>query len=111
MGRGIGILHKLKAYELQHSKGLDTIEANHALGHPTDSRDYGIGAQVLYDLGLRKVRFLTNNPQKRVGLEAYGITVVEQLSIEATPNKHNMRYLETKRDRMGHITLLSAEEK
>ncbi len=110
-GRGIGILHKLKAYELQHRKGLDTIEANHALGHPTDSRDYGIGAQVLYDLGLRKVRFLTNNPQKRVGLEAYGITVVEQLSIEATPNKHNMRYLETKRDRMGHITLLSAEEK
>ncbi len=110
-GRGIGILHKLKAYELQQRKGLDTIEANHALGHPTDSRDYGIGAQVLYDLGLRKVRFLTNNPQKRVGLEAYGITVVEQLPIESTPNKHNMRYLETKRDRMGHITLLSTKEK
>ncbi|MEE3232542.1 MAG: GTP cyclohydrolase II [Candidatus Latescibacterota bacterium] len=109
-GRGIGILHKLKAYELQQRKGLDTIEANHALGHPTDSRDYGIGAQVLYDLGLRRVRFLTNNPKKRVGLEAYGITVVEQVSIEATPNKHNVRYLETKRDKMGHITLLSAEE-
>ncbi len=109
-GRGIGILHKLKAYELQHRKGLDTIEANHALGHPTDSRDYGIGAQVLYDLGLRRVRFLTNNPKKRVGLEAYGITVVEQVSIETIPNKHNVRYLKTKRDKMGHITLLSAEE-
>ena len=108
-GRGIGILHKLKAYELQQRKGLDTIEANHALGHPIDSRDYGIGAQVLYDLGLRKVRFLTNNPKKRVGLEAYGITVVEQVSIEATPNKHNVRYLKTKRDKMGHVTLLSGE--
>ena len=105
-GRGIGILHKFKAYELQQSKGLDTIEANHALGHPTDSRDYGIGAQVLYDLGLRKVRFLTNNPKKRVGLEAYGLSVVKQVPIESTPNPHNLRYLETKRDKMGHITLL-----
>lgn len=109
-GRGIGILHKLKAYELQQSKGLDTIEANHALGHPTDSRDYGIGAQVLHDLGLRKVRFLTNNPKKRVGLEAYGLSVVEQVSIESTPNPHNLRYLETKRDKMGHITLLPGSE-
>jgi 3,4-dihydroxy 2-butanone 4-phosphate synthase/GTP cyclohydrolase II len=112
-GRGIGILHKLKAYELQQQQGLDTIEANHALGHPVDSRDYGIGAQVLYDLGLRRVRFLTNNPKKRVGLEAYGLTVVEQVPIEANPNPHNLRYLETKRDRMGHSILLeraSAED-
>ena len=109
-GRGIGIIHKLKAYELQQ-QGLDTIEANHALGFPMDARDYGIGAQVLYDLGLRRVRFLTNNPQKRVGLEAYGITVVEQVPIEASPNPHNIRYLRTKRDRMGHtIRLDSAEE-
>ncbi len=110
-GRGIGILHKLKAYELQQSKGLDTIEANHALGHPTDSRDYGIGAQVLYDLGLRQVRFLTNNPKKRVGLEAYGLSVVKQVPIESTPNPHNLRYLETKRDKMGHITLLPSSER
>lgn len=108
-GRGIGILHKLKAYELQEKKGLDTIEANHALGHSMDSRDYGIGAQVLYDLGLRRVRFLTNNPQKRVGLEAYGLVVVEQVPIESTPNPHNLRYLETKRDKMGHATLLGSE--
>jgi 3,4-dihydroxy 2-butanone 4-phosphate synthase/GTP cyclohydrolase II len=106
-GRGIGILHKLKAYELQQDRGLDTVEANHALGHPMDARDYGIGAQVLYDLGLRRVRFLTNNPKKRVGLEAYGLTVVEQVPIEALPNPHNLRYLETKRDRMGHTILLS----
>ena len=105
-GRGIGILHKLKAYQLQQQQGLDTIEANRALGHPIDSRDYGIGAQVLYDLGLRRVRFLTNNPKKRVGLEAYGLTVVEQVPIEADPNPHNLRYLETKRDRMGHSILL-----
>ena len=105
-GRGIGILHKLKAYELQQQEGLDTIEANRALGHPIDSRDYGIGAQVLYDLGLRQVRFLTNNPKKRVGLEAYGLTVVEQVPIEADPNPHNIRYLETKRDKMGHTILL-----
>jgi 3,4-dihydroxy 2-butanone 4-phosphate synthase/GTP cyclohydrolase II len=105
-GRGIGIIHKLQAYELQLREGLDTIEANHALGLPADARDYGIGAQVLYDLGLRRVRFLTNNPQKRVGLEAYGLTVVEQVPIAASPNPHNLRYLRTKRDRMGHLTLL-----
>jgi 3,4-dihydroxy 2-butanone 4-phosphate synthase/GTP cyclohydrolase II len=78
-----------------------------------DSRDYGIGAQVLYDIGLRQVRFLTNNPKKRVGLEAYGLTVVEQVPIEADPNPHNIRYLETKRDKMGHTILLeraSAED-
>jgi 3,4-dihydroxy 2-butanone 4-phosphate synthase/GTP cyclohydrolase II len=109
-GRGIGILHKLKAYELQQQQGLDTIEANHALGLPADSRDYGIGAQVLYDLGLRKLRLLTNNPRKRVGLDGYGLTVVEQVSIESSPNPHNIRYLRTKRDRMGHTTLFDEHE-
>ncbi len=108
-GRGIGILHKLKAYELQQRQGLDTVEANHALGLPADSRDYGIGAQVLHDLGLRQLRLLTNNPRKRVGLDGYGLTVVEQVSIEAPPNPHNIRYLRTKRDRMGHVTLLNEE--
>jgi len=108
-GRGIGIFHKLKAYQLQRDQGLDTIEANHALGLPMDARDYGIGAQVLYDLGLRRVRFLTNNPKKRVGLEGYGITVVEEVPIAASPNPHNIRYLRTKRDRMGHHTLLREE--
>ncbi|MCC7265166.1 MAG: GTP cyclohydrolase II [Candidatus Latescibacteria bacterium] len=110
-GRGIGILHKLKAYQLQRDQGLDTIEANHALGLPMDARDYGIGAQVLYDLGLRRVRFLTNNPKKRVGLEGYGITVVEQVPIASSPNPHNIRYLLTKRDRMGHHTLLREDQK
>ena len=107
-GRGIGIIHKLKAYELQR-QGLDTVDANLALGFPPDARDYGIGAQVLYDLGLRQVRFLTNNPTKRVGLEAYGLTVVEQVPIEAPPNPHNIRYLRTKRDRMGHELHLDPE--
>ena len=92
-------------------QGLDTIEANHALGHPVDSRDYGIGAQVLYDLGLRRVRFLTNNPKKRVGLDAYGLTVVEQVPIEAAPNPHNIRYLTTKRDKMGHAPLAPARSR
>ena len=105
-GRGIGLIHKLKAYELQQEEGLDTIEANHALGLPADTREYGLGAQVLYDLGLRRVRFLTNNPKKRVGLEGYGLTVVEQIPIASSPNPHNIRYLQTKRDKMGHATLL-----
>ena len=109
-GRGIGIIHKLKAYELQQREGLDTVEANRALGLPDDARDYGIGAQVLYDLGLRRVRFLTNNPKKRVGMEGYGLTVVEQVPITASPNPHNIRYLRTKRDKMGHTTLLASEE-
>jgi len=107
-GRGIGLKAKLDAYALQE-KGLDTVEANHALGLPADSRDYGIGAQVLHDLGLRQLRLLTNNPRKRVGLDGYGLTVVEQVSIEAPPNPHNIRYLRTKRDRMGHVTLLNEE--
>ena len=110
-GRGIGIIHKLKAYALQHDQGLDTVEANHALGFPSDLRDYGIGAQVLYDLGVRRIRSLTNNPKKLVGLEGYGLTVVEQVAIETPPNPHNIKYLRTKRDKMGHtIRLRPAED-
>ena len=108
-GRGIGIIHKLQAYELQR-QGLDTVDANHALGLPSDARDYGIGAQVLHDLGLRRVRLLTNNPTKRVGLEAYGLTIVEQVPIEVPANPHNIRYLRTKRDRMGHTIQLDATD-
>ena len=108
-GRGIGLIHKLKAYQLQ-SEGMDTIEANHALGFPMDLRDYGIGAQVLYDLGLRRIRVLTNNPKKYVGLEGYGLTMVEQVPMVSSPNPHNIRYLRTKKDKMGHANLLPAEK-
>ena len=88
------------------------FQSNHPPPAPNqnDARDYGIGAQVLYDLGLRRVRFLTNNPKKRVGMEGYGLTVVEQVPITASPNPHNIRYLRTKRDKMGHTTLLASEE-
>lgn len=101
-GRGIGLLNKLKAYKLQE-EGLDTVEANLKLGLPADLRDYGIGAQILRDLGLRKIRILTNNPKKIIGLEGHGLEVTEQIKIEAPPNMHNEQYLRTKRDRMGHI--------
>ena len=85
------------------NEGLDTVEANAKLGFASDLRDYGIGAQILYDLGVRKFRFLTNNPKKVVGLEGYGIQMVEQVPIRAQPNPHNARYLETKREKMGHL--------
>jgi 3,4-dihydroxy 2-butanone 4-phosphate synthase/GTP cyclohydrolase II len=101
-GRGIGLHNKLRTYELQ-DQGMDTIEANLALGFPADRRDYGIGMQILVDLGVRKMRLLTNNPAKRAGLEAYGLEVVERVPIETTPNPHNIRYLTTKRRRMGHL--------
>jgi 3,4-dihydroxy 2-butanone 4-phosphate synthase / GTP cyclohydrolase II len=100
-GRGIGLHNKLRAYELQDN-GLDTVEANVALGFEPDARDYGIGAQILADLGLHKVRFLTNNPKKRVGLESYGMEVVETVPIIIPPNPHNIHYLETKQKKMGH---------
>jgi len=100
-GRGIGLLNKLRAYELQES-GLDTVEANLALGFPADARDYGIGTQILVDLGLTTVRILTNNPKKLTGLEAFGLKVVEQVPLETAPNEENLGYLRTKRDRMGH---------
>ncbi len=100
-GRGIGLHNKLKAYALQ-DEGLDTVEANVALGFPADRRDYGIGMQILVDLGLRDVRILTNNPAKRAGLEGYGLRLVERVPIITKPNAHNVRYLETKRKKLGH---------
>jgi len=101
-GRGIGLLNKLRAYKLQEENGLDTVEANVALGLPVDLRDYGIGAQILKDLGLSSIRILTNNPKKIIGLEGYGLSVSEQLPIQAIANPHNEGYLRTKRERMGH---------
>lgn len=101
-GRGIGIHNKIRAYALQ-DEGMDTVDANVALGFPPDLRDYGIGAQILVDLGVRQIRLLTNNPKKVVGLEGYGLKVVEVLPIIASPNPYNLHYLETKRKRLGHV--------
>ncbi len=103
-GRGIGLLNKLKAYKLQE-EGLDTVEANLQLGFDMDNRDYGIGAQILSDLGISKLRLITNNPKKRVGLMGYGLEIVENVPIETVPNKHNEKYLTTKRDKLGHTIL------
>jgi len=100
-GRGIGLANKLKAYELQ-DQGLDTVQANHALGLPADRRDYGIGAQILRDIGLSRIRILTNNPKKVSRLEVYGLEVVEQLPLEMPPNPVNRHYLEVKKQKLGH---------
>ena len=100
-GRGIGLMDKIRAYKLQE-EGLDTVEANIYLGHDADERDYGVGAQILNLLGIRKMRLMTNNPVKRVGLEGYGLEVVENVPIEVEPNPYNMRYMHTKKARMGH---------
>jgi 3,4-dihydroxy 2-butanone 4-phosphate synthase / GTP cyclohydrolase II len=101
-GRGIGLLHKLQAYQLQ-DRGLDTVDANLELGLPADARDYGTGAQILYDLGVRSMRLLTNNPAKRAGLEGYGLTVTGREALPVRLHPENVRYLKTKRDRMGHL--------
>ena len=101
-GRGIGLHNKIRAYELQ-DQGKDTVEANQALGFNADLRDYGIGAQILVDLGLKNLRLVTNNPAKRAGLEGYGLTVLERVPVEVTPNPENRKYLSTKRDKLGHL--------
>ncbi|MEX2237210.1 MAG: bifunctional 3,4-dihydroxy-2-butanone-4-phosphate synthase/GTP cyclohydrolase II [Dehalococcoidia bacterium] len=101
-GRGIGLHNKLRAYALQDN-GMDTVEANEALGFPADKRGYGIGMQILVDIGARKLRLLTNNPKKRSGLEGYGLEVIERVPIQTVPNAHNIRYLETKRSKLGHL--------
>jgi len=103
-GRGIGLLNKLKAYKLQE-QGRDTVEANLELGFSMDERDYGVGAQILRDLGAHKIRLISNNPKKRAGLLGYGLEIVDSIPIEIAPNKHNEKYLETKRDKMGHSIL------
>ncbi len=105
-GRGIGLLNKLRAYKLQE-QGMDTVEANIQLGFDTDERDYGVGAQILRDLGVTKIRLMTNNPKKRVGLMGYGLEIVENVPIEVVPNPHNETYLRTKRDKLGHTILKS----
>ena len=109
-GRGIGLLNKLKAYKLQE-QGLDTVEANLQLGFDMDHRDYGTGAQILHDLGVSKIRLITNNPRKRVGLTGYGLEIVENVPIEIAPNPHNEKYLKTKRDKLGHTILKNNKTK
>jgi len=105
-GRGIGLVNKLKAYKLQEN-GMDTVEANLHLGFKIDERDYGVGAQILRDLGITKMKLISNSPKKRAGLRGYGLEIVENIPIEITPNRHNEKYLRTKRDKMGHDILNS----
>ena len=104
-GRGMGLKGKLRAYQLQDNDGLDTVEANEHLGYPADLRDYGIGAQILADLGVQKMRLMTNNPQKVKGLDGYGLEIVERVPLQTKPNSFNRRYLETKRSKLGHLLL------
>jgi 3,4-dihydroxy 2-butanone 4-phosphate synthase / GTP cyclohydrolase II len=101
-GRGIGLAAKIHAYKLQED-GLDTVEANEKLGFPSDLREYGLGAQILVDLGVRDIRLLTNNPKKVIGLEGYGLNIVDQIPIRVTANPHNEKYLETKKLKLGHL--------
>lgn len=102
-GRGIGLLPKLKAYQLQQNEGLDTVQANQALGFPADLRHYGIGAQILVDLGVRGIRLMTNNPSKIVGLDGYGLHLVERVPLPVDPNQNNLKYLKTKKEKLGHL--------
>jgi len=100
-GRGIGLMNKIRAYKLQE-QGMDTVDANLHLGFNADERDYGVGAQILREIGVTKIRLMTNNPKKRIGLEAYGLSIVENVAIEIIPNQYNSYYMETKKNRMGH---------
>lgn len=102
-GRGIGLLNKLKAYKLQQEEGLDTVEANQRLGFPADLRQYGLGAQILFDLGVREIRLLTNNPKKIIGLDSYGLKIVDRMPIQMPPNPNNLHYLQTKKEKLGHL--------
>jgi len=102
-GRGIGLKNKIRAYALQDDEGLDTVEANHRLGFAADQRDYGVGTQILADLGVRKMRIITNNPGKRAGIEGYGLRIVERVPLEIKPNENNLNYLRTKKDKLGHV--------
>jgi 3,4-dihydroxy 2-butanone 4-phosphate synthase/GTP cyclohydrolase II len=108
-GRGIGLLNKIRAYRLQ-DEGADTVVANELLGFKPDERDYGVGAQILCDLGVRRMKLLTNNPAKRIGLESYGIQIVERVPITVPPNVENLKYLATKRDKLGHLLPLYETE-
>ena len=102
-GRGIGLKNKIRAYGLQDLEGLDTVQANEKLGFPPDMRDYGVGAQILADLGVRKLRLITNNPGKRAGIEGYGLTIVDRVPLEIQPNEKNLEYLRTKKEKLGHV--------
>jgi 3,4-dihydroxy 2-butanone 4-phosphate synthase / GTP cyclohydrolase II len=102
-GRGIGLKNKIRAYGLQDDEGLDTVQANERLGFPPDLRDYGVGAQILVDLGVRKMRIITNNPGKRAGIEGYGLTIVDRVPLEIEPNEKNLEYLRTKKEKLGHV--------
>ena len=108
-GRGIGLANKLRAYQLQ-DRGYDTVTANLKLGFPADLRDYGIGAQILSDLGVRRIHLLTNNPRKIVGLESHGLTIEKRVPVQVRANRHNRRYLATKRDKLGHLLELKLGE-
>ncbi len=102
-GRGIGLKNKIRAYGLQDDEGLDTVQANERLGFPADLRDYGVGAQILVDLGVRQMRMITNNPGKRAGIEGYGLTIVDRVPLEIAPNEKNLEYLRTKKEKLGHV--------
>jgi len=102
-GRGIGLKNKIKAYELQDHEGLDTVQANERLGFPADLRDYGVGAQILRDLGVKRMRLITNNPGKRAGIEGYGLRIVDRVPLEVQPNEKNLEYLRTKKEKLGHV--------